>query len=182
MRRLDEPFIYKYDKYQTIKLSFEQICQGEREWTALGNFMNHWYQDHVDERERLIIDPLPENYPPEFHQWAAFCAASVEWFCNKYSVPCPDWVHNPRYVLDKPWFFDRGDHVKLQQTTPPEFARRNVYCGADIYANKWEFVADLWVRYGDKLTAKGRKPDEDLLPYIEAARRQRALQAEKTPG
>src|SRR3984893_2565610 len=94
--------------YQTMRLSFEQICQGEREWTALGNFMNHWYSYHADERERLIMDPLPENYPQEYHQWAVFCAVSVEWFCNTYDVLCPGWVHNPLYVLDEPWFFDRN--------------------------------------------------------------------------
>jgi hypothetical protein len=179
MRHLDEPSIYKYELYQTMRLSFEQICQKERPWTALGNFMNHWYSYHMDEREQLIIDPLPENYPPEFHQWAVFCTASVEWFSHTYGVPCPDWVYDPRYILDQPWFFDRGGHKELQQTTPPEFARRNVFCGADIYANKWEFVASLWVRYGEKLTAKVGKPSDDLLPYIEAAK-EKQRQSEQT--
>lgn len=183
MHRLDEPFTYKYDVYRTMRQTFEEICAGQSPWIPLGKFMNHWYGDHPDEREQLIADPLPENYPPEFHQWAAFCAASVEWFSNTYDVPCPQWVHDPRYVLDEPWFFERGERDKLQQTTPHEFARRNVYCGANIYANKWEFVADLWARYGDKMAAKlGRQPDEELLPYIEAARRRRALQTEKRPG
>lgn len=180
MRRLDESFTYKYDVYQTMKLSFEEICRRERPWTALGNFMNHWYSYHIDERERLVIDPLPENYPPEFHRWAAFCAASVEWFCVKYAVSCPGWVYNPCYILEKPWFFERGGHIELQKTTPQEFVHRNIYCGADIYANKWEFVADLWVRYRERLAAKVGRPSEDLLPYIEAAQQQREIHAEET--
>lgn len=182
MHRLDEPNAYKYDIYQTMRLSFEQICRGERPWTALGNFMNHWYSYHLDERERLIVDPLPETYPSEFHRWAVFCAASVEWFAHTYDVPCPEWVHNPQYMLADPWIFHENRREKLLHTTPQAFARRNVYCGPDIYANKWEFVADLWVRYPDKLAAKVGKPSEELLPYIEAARRRRALRAEKSPG
>ncbi|HEY0757433.1 MAG TPA: hypothetical protein VGD98_26000 [Ktedonobacteraceae bacterium] len=43
MSRLSEPLAYTYEVYQTTRLSFEQIYQGERPWTALGNFMNHWY-------------------------------------------------------------------------------------------------------------------------------------------
>jgi hypothetical protein len=62
-----------------------------------------------------------------------------------------------------------------------EFARRNVFCGANIYANKWEVVADLWVRYGDKLAALRGEPDEELLPYSEAARQQRALRTQQAP-
>src|SRR5512146_2881044 len=107
MHRFDKPDRYHYKFYQTMRLSFEQICQGEREWTALGNFMNHWYSYHMDEREQLISDPLPGHYPPEFHRWAVFCAASVEWFCRTYEVACPTWVHDPRYMLDQPWFFHR---------------------------------------------------------------------------
>ncbi len=165
--------------YQTMSLAFQQICQGERDWTALGNFMNDWYGNHVDERERLIIDPLPENYPSEFHRWAAFCTASVEWFCHTYGVSCPDWVYDPRYTLAKPWFYGLDTHKELRQTTPSEFARRNVFCGADVYANKWEFVASLWVRYGEKLAAKVGKPSDDLLPYIEAAK-EKQRQSEQT--
>lgn len=169
-----------YPVYQTMRLSFEQICRKERPWTALGNFMNHWYATHIDERERLIRDPLPASYPPEYHRWAVFCAAAVEWFSRTYDVPCPAWVHDPRYTLDEPWFFERGiPPQELRQATPAEFARRNVFCGPDIFANKWEFVADLWVRYGEKLAAKVGKPSDEILPYIEAACKKRQLAKQK---
>jgi hypothetical protein len=182
MHRLNEPFTYKYNVYRTMQQTFEEICTGQDPWIPLGKFMNHWYGDHPDERGRLIIDPLPEIYPPIYHRWAVFCAASVEWFARTYDVPCPEWVHHPRYALAEPWIFHEGRRETLLQTTPQEFARRNIYCGADIYANKWEFVADLWVRYPEKLAAKVGRPSEDLLPYIEAARRKRARQSKETPG
>lgn len=156
-----------------MKHTFEQICQGERVWTALDNFMNQWYADHLQERERLIGDPLPEEYPVAYHRWAVFCAASVEWFCQTYEVPCPEWVHDARYTLDHPWYFERGEPEELRQTTPQAFARRKVFCGADIYANKWEFMADVWARYGEKLAARGKRPSDDVLPYLESAQRKR---------
>ena len=134
----------KRDQLQTMCIAFEQICAGEREWTALGNFMNYWYAYAKDRREELVADPLTAYDEQSLyqHQWAVFCTASVEWFCNKYHVPCPSWVHDPKYTLSKPWFFHLHEPVKsrLLQTTPEEFARRNVYCGDNCYANKWELA------------------------------------------
>lgn len=127
-------------QYQTMRLSFEQICQGERPWTALGNFMNDWYAYHLDERERLICDPLPEQYPEEFHRWAAFCAASVRWFCSTYEIPCPSWVNNPQYVLSDPWYMDSPSSLWQyeRETTAEEFVQHNIYCGNRLYINKYE--------------------------------------------
>ena len=128
------------DYYQTMKLSFEQICQGTRPWVALGNFMHAWYADHFDERERLIVDPLPEVYPPEFQQWAAFCTASVRWFCATYEIACPSWVEKPQYVLTEPWYMDHPRKYWREQRkeTAEEFRHHNIYCGSRVYTNKYE--------------------------------------------
>ncbi len=137
--------MYSFGHYQTMKSSFEQICQGKRVWTALGNFMNDWYAYHEDEREKLIIDPLPDSYPSEFHRWAAFCAASVEWFCNKYGVLCPSWVFDPKYILADPWFFSEKETLRSYYLTktPEEFTRRNIFCGNRMFANKWEAIEEF---------------------------------------
>lgn len=126
--------------FQMMRLSFEQICRGERPWTALGNFMNDWYAYHVDEREQLIADPLPDQYPQEYHQWAAFCAASVRWFCSTYEVPCPAWVDDPQYVLITPWYLDhaKSEWAQLRASTPEEFSRQNIFTGNTLYTNKYE--------------------------------------------
>jgi hypothetical protein len=128
------------DHYQTMRLSFEQICQGQTPWVPLGNFMNNWYAYHLDERERLICDPLPEEYPEEFHQWAAFCAASVRWFCSTYELTCPLWVNNPKYILAKPWYMTAPPVLwqKQRETTAEEFIQHNIYCGNRVYTNKYE--------------------------------------------
>ncbi len=133
---------------QTMRLSFEQICQGQEPWVALGNFMNDWYELHRDCREQLIIDPLPENYPSEFHYWAAFCAASAEWFAHQYKVPCPSWVFTPKYHLATPHFTSEKEALRSYylSETPEEFRRRNIFCGNRMFANKWEALDELKAR------------------------------------
>jgi hypothetical protein len=140
------------NQLQTMSKAFSEICQGERPWTALGNFMNYWYEYARDLREVLIADPLSpyDEHNIEQHRWAVFCAASVEWFCNKYHVPCPSWVHSPQYAfLDEPWFFYPGEKTQLVETTPEEFTRRNIFCGDRCYANKWELVEDIQQRIAE---------------------------------
>lgn len=126
--------------WQTMRLSFEQICQGEDPWIPLGNFMNDWYAYHLQERERLVCDPLPDDYPPSFHCWAAFCAASVRWFCSTYEIPCPGWVDAPSYILAEPWYMENSpaQWQGLRETTAEEFTHHNIYCGNTVYLNKYE--------------------------------------------
>src|SRR5215469_9718472 len=71
----------KKDQLHTMSIAFRQICAGEREWTALGNFMNYWYAYAKDRRAELIADPLSVYDETSLyqHRWAVFCAASVEW-------------------------------------------------------------------------------------------------------
>ena len=128
------------DRLQTMRVSFEEICQGQTPWVPLGNFMNDWYAYHPDRRAELVADPLPETYPPEYQKWAAFCAGAVEWFCSTYGVPCPSWVTDSQYILDAPWFYYDREKVRtwLLTTTPEVFTRRNIFCGNRMFLNKWE--------------------------------------------
>ena len=81
--------------------AYQDICAGEDPWTALGNFANAWYDYAKDERFALVSEPLgkPGQDTEHTRHWAAFCAASVEFLCHCYNVPCPEWVHHPRYIL-----------------------------------------------------------------------------------
>jgi hypothetical protein len=136
-------------KVQTIAVAYQNICQGALPWVALGNFMNEWFDYSINERESLIHDPLliPEETTKETIQWAAFCAASVEYLCEKYQVACPSWVEKPEYILSEPWFaYDVPGLVNPRvreyflTTTPPAFQRRNIFCGDRVFANKYEFA------------------------------------------
>ena len=135
------------DRQQTMAMTYQAICQGERPWIALGNFMNEWYDYAKDQRAQLIADPLtlPEEPHIDALRWAAFCAASVEWLCRRYEVSCPSWVYHSAYSLQEPWFDSPGANKpqvreRLIQQTPEPFSRRNVFCGNRMFANKYEFA------------------------------------------
>jgi hypothetical protein len=133
---------------QTMAFTYQEICQGEQPWVALGNFMNDWFDYSRDRRVELMTTPLslPEHPSEEMLRWAIFCAASVEYLCGRSDVPCPFWVNDPRYAtLSKPWFDVPMAHKPsvqafLREQTPEPFARRNIYCGNRVFANKYEFA------------------------------------------
>jgi len=132
---------------QTMAFSYQEICQGELPWVALGNFMNYWFDYAKDRRTELVATPisLPDPLSDELFRWAVFCAASVEYLCERYGVPCPSWVHNPAYCLSESWFDAPMAHKlqvreRLVQQTPEPFTKRNIYCGNRMFANKWEFA------------------------------------------
>src|SRR6185312_6961563 len=90
---------------QTMRIAFQEICEGQGPWIALGNFLNYWFEDAKDRRYDLVVEPLQEAPAnEEYQRWAAYCAASVEHLCHKYHVSCPLWVHDPKYVLALPWY------------------------------------------------------------------------------
>jgi hypothetical protein len=132
----------------TMQMVYQDIVQGERPWNALGNFLNSWLDYANDQREALVQDALemPSTLTEEQQRWASFCAAAVEYLCEHYHIPCPDWVHNPAYILAEPWFKGLGAHkpeiqARLRQETPETFIRRNIYCGKRAFANKYELAA-----------------------------------------
>ncbi len=132
---------------QTMAISYREICEGEQPWVALGNFMNDWFEYEKDRRAELVAEPLslPSSLTPDMLRWATFCAASVEWLCDRYAVPCPSWVCDPIYHLPEPWFdapYPNKPVVRtmLLQTTPEPFTRRNIFCGNRMFANKYELA------------------------------------------
>lgn len=154
---------------QTIRRAYQDICAGEDPWTALGNFTNAWYDYAKQMRAALVSEPLekPEPETEHIHHWAAFCAASVEFLCERYSIPCPQWVQDSHYVLSTPWYGDNivnlADTDVLQyrrKTSPPPFARRNVFCGNRLFQNKYEMTE--WVQ---EARSKGISNPRDIWRY-----------------
>ena len=125
--------------------AYAEICQGEDPWTALGNFTNAWYDYAKSIRPSLVSAPLvyPENETEYTRRWAAYCAASVEFLCERYGLSCPEWVHDSRYILPQPWsgsdIFPDIDQRRLN-TTPLPFSKRNIFCGNGNFRNKYEPV------------------------------------------
>ena len=156
------------DQLQTMSKAFSEICQGERPWTALGNFMNAWYGYAKDIRDELVSEPLtrPAKVTEHTHRWGAFYAASVEFLCERYAVPCPMWVHDPWYTLTEPWYGNERDITRPSvrqhriQTTQPSFARRNVFHGSRLFQNKYEMSA--WIQ---EAKALGITDPDEILRY-----------------
>jgi hypothetical protein len=75
----------------------------------------------------------------EGKRWAAFCAATVEELCNRTSFPCPSWVHQPSYILEKTWF-SAPEMVQecLVATTPEPFLRRHIFTAGSMFDNQYE--------------------------------------------
>jgi hypothetical protein len=136
-------------RYFTMADAYCALCAGEQPWVALSEFQHAWYEASFVERAALVHDPieLPASPTPDEWRWAVFCSASVEWLCQVAGLACPVWALNARLRLDNPWFdFDSpGSHkdtvrAYLLATTPEPFARRNIYCGDRVFADKSEFA------------------------------------------
>ncbi|HEY3993986.1 MAG TPA: hypothetical protein VGM01_14055 [Ktedonobacteraceae bacterium] len=140
-----------YGTIQTMTRAYQQICTGEDPWIALGNFRNAWYGYAKDIRPERAKDPpgLPEPDTEHNRRWRAFRAASVEFLCDRYEVPCPEWVHNPDYALEKSWWHTRHSYSlsikeRLMRTTPAPFTKRNIFCGNRLFQNKYELA--IWIQ------------------------------------
>jgi hypothetical protein len=137
----------------TMAEAYQAICQGLRPWTALGDFMNEWFGYATDQREALVADPIimPPEPTEEQYRWAVFCIASVEYLCDRYHVLCPTWIQSADVHLTIPWFHrfhpDQPDvQLRLRATTPEPFARRNIFCGDRVFANKYEWAEEMLAR------------------------------------
>ena len=89
-----------------------------------------------------------------------------EFLCDRYEVPCPAWVHHPRYTLATPWYGDNKstsiEEVRQHriETAPTPFARRNIFCGNRLYQNKYEMSA-----WAQEARAKGIKDPAQIWQY-----------------
>jgi hypothetical protein len=116
---------------QTIAETFERICNGATPWVAIGDFLDDWRRLAVEHRLELIDTPIAPASTPETQQWAAFCAAMVEWLCWQDGLPFPAWTDQESYHLAEPWFLYKGASLRAWQlvTTPTPFKMRNIYGG-----------------------------------------------------
>ena len=76
-------------------------------------------------------------------------------------------MFEPAYTLATPWYGDTivnlADTVVLEhrrKTTPPPFARRNVFCGNRLYQNKYEL--NDWLQ---EARSKGMRDPRDIWRY-----------------
>jgi hypothetical protein len=155
-----------YGTIQTIARACQQICAGEAEpWIALGNFRNAWYGYAKDIRPDLVREPIaqPTCETEYMRRWGAFCAASVEFLCERYDVLCPQWVHNPHYILPNPWWSEiraNASREELIKITPAPFSKRNIFCGNRLFQNKYEMS-----EWAQEARASGIKDPAEVWRY-----------------
>ena len=126
---------------RTMNRAFQNICTGEGPWIALGNFLNYWFVDAKDHRYDLVSDPLPEVPANEYCQhWAAYCAASVEDLCAKYSQEPLAKAEGLAKRLAQRKFLSSGFQLKQQrdglQECPNATLVRTSSCHAEAEAHR----------------------------------------------
>ncbi len=124
---------------QTMHIAFEQICAGEREWTALGNFMNYWYAYAKDRREELVADPLPAYDEQSLyqHQWAVFYGRyfvrlRLSGFATSIMFPVPPGCMIQNITCPNPGFFISMSLLNPGFCKQPQKSSRGAMCIAAI--------------------------------------------------
>src|SRR6266567_1328104 len=85
-----------YAPLQSFARSYAQILAGDDPWLPLGNMMHQFFGSYKHLRAELVADSIqvPADATPTQFRWAVFCAASVEYLCGEYALPCPTWAQN----------------------------------------------------------------------------------------
>jgi hypothetical protein len=140
--------MFAIDTPQTIKQVYQDIKNGDDPWVAIGDFSHDWYGNYPETAQRIALVEEPITIPAaasiELRQWAAFCAASVEYLCQEAAIAVPSWIHNSSYTLSReeafytsPLAYKQRIRERLEQEAPEAFRKRNVFCSERIYANKY---------------------------------------------
>ena len=141
--------MFAIDVPQTIQQTYQDIKNGDDPWVAIGDFSHDWYGNYpeVAQRMLLVLEPIAiptEGASVELRQWAAFCAASVEYLCREAAIAAPSWIYSSSYTLSieeafytSPLAYKQRVRERLEQEAPEAFRKRNVFCSERIYANKY---------------------------------------------
>ena len=100
-----------------------------------GQFLDDFYGANDVVREELIKEaPISKDDRPKHYN--AMLAAVCESLAKAYNLPIPTWVNYDCYFLVSPTFSFNTKNNEFQkyllQTTPCEFAKRNIFFGDNV--------------------------------------------------
>ena len=53
---------YRWHRYTSAE-SFQRILDGEDPWIAIGDFLDEWKREVVEDRAELVIEPIASSIP-----------------------------------------------------------------------------------------------------------------------
>lgn len=115
---------------QTSVDTMARIAAGVDPWIAFRDFLEDW--TYLPESRAGLAAGRPPFATEEQRRWAALLAASIEVLCAREGLVVPPWTGEPCFRLDEAWYLYEGTgriREWLRETTPPEFASRNIWSG-----------------------------------------------------
>lgn len=118
---------------QTTTETMRRIESGVDPWVAFRDFLEDWtYMPQA--RAAMILDEPPVSRPVD-RRWAVLLAGAIEALAERDGLAVPSWAQGARFSLTRPWYLYEGKgriREWSRETTPPAFARRNVFSGSKI--------------------------------------------------
>lgn len=111
---------------------YMEECSHDKQ-LAFGNFIDRFRGCNKEEMQELIVE-RPVNDELDIKEIACL-AAAVEIFVKEYGLMLPDWVMDKKYYLQEGyygWITNPEYQIFLRKTSPEEFAKRNVFLGANV--------------------------------------------------
>lgn len=135
----------------TIADTVALIRAGWDPWRSLNAFLHAWYDDEREHRAHLIADPIvfPPDMPDPLLCWSLLCAGAVEYLCHEAAMPLPEWLEAVPLTLPAPWYpEEEGEpqptlRQKVQEVTPWELQKRNIWCRAKLFQTKYHWAGVL---------------------------------------
>ena len=123
--------VSRFFKKDSGILSACDIASHEDKWLAWSQFIDNFRASGAATRQNIIAHEPPASSDAAFD---ARIAATVEALCREAKMPAPPWVHAARFTLAQPYWAYKNPAAQeyLRKTSLPEFAARNLFCGARV--------------------------------------------------
>jgi len=101
---------------------------------AFGQFLDDFRFASDNEKQKLIADePKRDGVEPVV---LCHAAAAVHKLANDNNLEIPSWVYDSAYTMPEPYYARDVQNEKFQrflhETSPPEYAIRNVFFGDNV--------------------------------------------------